>query len=163
LEKTPENFVDYVSEYDIDGDDLLYVFKSAKFTSEQKNTIINTVDSSLIIKNTRLLAVITRLIFDNEPFNIPNEILIAALTASLPADDRLKLFNMRYHLFSKVDIPLIFRTFPYPFSDIGVLHKNPVLPFNQENIYLANNLKSQNWIASVKEDRRGKRIINFKK
>lgn len=71
LENTPENFVDYISDYNIDGDDLLYVFKSEKFSSEQKNAIINTVDSSLIVKNIRLLSVITRLIFDNEPFNVP--------------------------------------------------------------------------------------------
>jgi len=163
LETTPENFVDYISEYDIDGDDLLYVFKSAKFTLEQKNTIINTVDSSLIVKNIRLLSVITRLIFDNEPFDVPKEILMAALTVSLSADDRIKLFNMRYRLFAKAEIPIIFKTFPYPFSDIGVLHKSPVIPFSQENTYLANNLKSQNWIASVKDEKRGKRIINFKK
>jgi hypothetical protein len=96
-------------------------------------------------------------------FNVPQEIPVAALTASLPAKDRIKLFNMHYYLFSKAEIPVIFSTFPYPFSDIGVLHKSPVLPYNQENIYLANNLKSQNWIASVKDDKRGKIIINFKK
>lgn len=163
LETTPENFVDYISEYDIDGDDLLYVFKSAKFSPEQKSTIINTIDSSLIINNIRLLSVITRLIFDNEPFNVPKEILMAALTVSLPTDDRIKLFNMRYLLFTKVEIPVIFKTFPYPFSDIGVLHKSPVIPFGPENIYLANNLKNQKWIANMKDEKRGKRIINFKK
>ncbi len=163
LENTPENFVDYLSEYDIDGDDLLYVFKSEKFSSEQKNTIINTVDSSLIVKNVTLLSVVTRLIFDNEPFNVSKEILVAALTVSMSIDVRIKLFNMRYRLFTKAELPVIFKTFPYPYSDIGVLLKSPVIPFSQENSYLANNLKNQKWIASVKDEKHGKRIINFKK
>lgn len=91
------------------------------------------------------------------------EILVATLTVSLPADNRIKLFNMRYRLFTKAEISIIFKTFPYPFSDIGVLYKSPVIPPTQENIYLANNLESQKWIARVKDEKHGKRIINFKK
>lgn len=163
LEKTPNDFLDSILDYDIDDKDLSYILESNKFTTESKNLIINTLDSTIIIKNQSVLKSIVNLIFIKPNFAVSKEIIKASLKSQLPPDDKIKLFNMNYKMFEKKDIPEIFKTFPYPYSDIGVLHKGPVIPFSKENNFLANNLKSENWIANVKDEKHGKRIINFKK
>lgn len=163
LDKAVEDILDYLDDYNLDGDDIKHIINSSAFTKEQKGIIVNKIDPVFILEKPATLLQIGKFIVTNFPFSVPKSILIGALQQGLPINDRVKLFNMHYKQFIATDIPLIFQTFPYDYKDIGKLTYSPVIDDEVENKYLANNLLERKFIANVKDDKRGIRIINFKK
>lgn len=163
LVKSKNDFLADIAAWELDARDVDFLMRSGSFTPAEKKDIIDIVGTELIISDVNILKAITKLIFDHHPFTVNKQILIAALQQSQAINDRVKLFNMHYSLFSKTDVPTIFSTFPYPYSDIGVLFTSPVIDFGTENDYLAKNLKAKGFTASFKEEKKGIRIINFKK
>jgi hypothetical protein len=163
LNKAANDVVDYVEDYKLDCDDIKYIMSSNAYTKEQKNVILNKIDPEIILAKPPTLLQIAKFIHANFPFNVPKSILIGALQQSLPIHDRVQLFNMHYMIFNAADILAIFQTFPNDYSDIGRLKYSPVIPKEGENELLAKNLYGRGFIANYKEDKRGIRIINFKK
>lgn len=163
LENTSEYFLAAISDYELDANDIRYLLESLAFSASEKNTIIITVDEDIIIASGQVLKIIAKLIFENFPYSIPRSILIAILQQSLSLNDRVKLFNMHFKQFVIADISAIFKTFPYPYSDIGVVFTSPVIDYGKENEFLANNLKQKGFIANSKNEKKGIRLINYKK
>lgn len=163
LEKSKADVLANIAAYELDAGDISYILRSESFTPAEKKGVIEAMDADLIINNANILKSIVKLIFDHHPFLVSKQILIAALQQSLPVNDRVRFFNMHYNSFAKADIPVIFKTFPYPYSDIGVLYTSPVIDHDKENGFLATNLKSRGFIANSKDEKKGIRIINFKK
>lgn len=163
LDKAATDVIDYLEDYVLDGDDIKYIFNSDVYSKEQKNLIINKIDPEIILVNPATLLQLGRFILANFPFSVPKSIVIGALQQALPINDRVQLFNMHYTAFNAADIPAIYQTFPPEYSDIGRLTYSPVIPKERENEFLAKNLYDRKFIANYKEDKRGIRIINFKK
>lgn len=163
LVKSKNDFLTEIADYELNASDVNFLMRSDSFTPAEKKDIIDIVGNDLIVGDGNILKAITKLIFDHHPFMVNKQILTAALQQSQPINDRVKLFNMYYSLFSKAEIPSIFSTFPYPYSDIGVLFTSPVIDYGAENEYLAKNLKAKGFTANFKEEKKGIRIINFKK
>ena len=163
LLKSKNDFLADIAAFELDTADLNYLMRSSGFIPAEKKDIIEATEIDLIISDANVLKAIAKLIFDHHPFTVDKTILVAILQQSLPVNDRVKLFNMHYKLFTKADIPTIFSTFPYPYSDIGVLYTSPVIDYGTENGYLARNLKSEEFTANYKEEKKGIRIINYKK
>jgi KAP family P-loop domain len=163
LEKSKADFLADIEAFAPDANDINNVLESASFTPDEKKELIESIDVDLIVGSNKILKTISKLIFNHHPFKVSKQILIAVLQQSLAIGDRVKLFNMHYTQFNNADIPVIFKTFPYPYSDIGVPYTSPVIDHGQENAFLANNLKGKNFIANVKNDKKGIRLINFKK
>lgn len=163
LEAVPETFVENIATYELDSEDLLHLINSEEFTMEQKNTILETVDAPMITNSRNVLTAIVNLKFKDSALKVSKSVREAIFKNLISVDDRVKFFNMYYLLYTRTEIQGIFSSFPYPYSDIGVIYKNPVLPFGQENEYLSNNLVSKGFVANTKPDKKGYRIINFKK
>lgn len=163
LIKSKNDFLTEIANYELEASDINFLMRSGSFTPAEKKDIIDIVGTELIASDGNILKAITKLIFDHHRFTVDKEILIASLKQPQPINDRVKLFNMHYQSFNKAEIPAIFSTFPYPYSDIGVLYTSPVIDYGDENRYLVNNLKSKGFIANSKDEKKGIRIINFKK
>lgn len=163
LDAVPEAFLENIASYELDSEDLRHIIDSEGFTTEQKNTIFETVDASLITDSRNVLTAIVKLKFKDSTLKVSKSIREAIFKTVISVDDRVKFFNMHYQFYTKTETREIFASFPYPYSDIGVIYKSPVLPFGKENEYLSNNLVSKGFIANTKPDKKGYRIINFKK
>lgn len=163
IESNPAAFEENLSSFEIDGNDILFCLHSEKLPIHLKGTIVESSDLTIISSNVKILNRIVELSFNYPKFLVPKDVIIAALKMISSVDNRVKLFNMRFEEFSKSEIQDVFKSFPYPYSDIGVLHKSPVIPFGKENTFLANNLRSKKVIANTKDENKGIRLINFKK
>lgn len=163
LEISKTEFMAAITDFDIDANDIDYVLSSDEFIAQDKETILSAVENDVIAASPKVLRSIAKLIFKHFPFTISKEALISVIKQPLPTTDRVKLFNMHFKQFSMADVVAVFKTFPYPYSDIGVLYTSPVIDYGTENNYLANNLKAGGFIANTKEEKRGIRIINKKK
>ncbi len=163
LDKLRAVFIANIEGFSPDAADVAAVLKSKVFSMAEKNKVIQSVSDELLTRSREVLRELMRLIFTDPSFKVAKNLLIAALQQPFPVQERVKLFNMHYKIFAKEDILKIFGTFPYPYGDIGVLHKSPVVDHEQENRYLATNLKERHFISNVSEEKKGIRIINFKK
>ena len=163
IEKYSADFLGAIDDFPVDGNDIAFLLRSVAFTPEEKNTIITSVDQSIILKSTASLNEIASLIFAHHPFTIPKDILMGVLQQARPVQERVKLFNMHYKLLSKPDIQNIFSTYPYPYSDIGVTYKSPTIDFTAENRFLEHNLKELKFISNSKDEKKGIKLISFKK
>jgi len=100
---------------------------------------------------------------ENPTWVVEKDTLKHILMHSLATAERVQLFNTRFRLFDRQDVTQILSGLPYPFSDIAVFGKRPLLDHGQENGYLANNLKALGYISKAEDERKGIRISTFKK
>jgi hypothetical protein len=163
IERSKKELFEKLEQFTLDSSDVVGILKSVKFTLQEKNTLVNHVNDILLVNNRQVQTELMRLIFDHASFKVPEMVLLSLLKTSFPIGQRVKLFNMHYQQFTTAQMAEIFATFPDPFDDIGVRYKSPVIPYGTENGYLANNLRSKNFIANIKEEKKGIRLISFKK
>lgn len=162
-EQNITDFVDAIDEYSLDADDLIALLRSRAFTDIQKQTILESVDESLILNRTSLLVVAGRLALGSNVFKLSKTLLMAVLTKTLDVSERVKLFNMNFTKFRNNDVTDFLEKMPTPYSDIAVKGRRPVLEHGQENGYFANNLLALGYISKYEEERKGIRISTFKK
>lgn len=148
--------------YKFDGGDITHILKSEKFDLPNKLAVIETVEESIIIRNTGAVGELRRLMFNHHPLPISKTLMIAVLNQYAPLNQRIQLFNMYYKAFDGNDAQAIFGNFPAPYNKIGIRHTSFVIDSAAELQYLANNLQETEMIVNHKPDKKGIKIINFK-
>jgi hypothetical protein len=163
VETNRSNFFEQFASYELKTSDVYAILRSAKFTVPEKKRLIELVDEALITGYSHSLELITDLIFGTKELIVTKTIITAALRSKMANEKRVKLFNMHFQQYTKDELPEIFTTFPYPYSDIGIKYRSPLISYAQEDVYLAKNLRTLNFIASIKEEKKGIRLFSFKK
>ncbi len=163
LEKWHTDFVKKIADFELDEADQVKLLQSTSFTMQEKQTIYQSLKTTEIVASKNLSITVGTLLLENVSWIIDKETLKHILTHSLRTVERIKLFNTRFKLFGKADVTEILKAMPQPYSDIAIPGKRPVLDHGQENQYLANNLKTLDYISRSENERKGIRINTFKK
>lgn len=162
-EQWKADFMDRLDEFETDEDDTIAFLKSQQFTSAEKNTILNQLEDTIIIENVELLPIIRELILSNRQFTVSNLVLINILRGSHRIDRKVKLLSLRISSFSKDEITNIIGSWPYPYDDIVIKGKRPLLPKNEEIWELSQLLIRFGIIKNATSDDNGIRISTFRK
>lgn len=163
LEKRHIDFVKKIPDFELEESDQVALLRSAAFSLAEKQLIYESLSDEEIVAGRNLAAAVGKILVDNPSWVINKDTLKHILTHSLSIPDRVQLFNTRFRSFGKADITEILSSWPYPYSDIAVLGKRPVLDHGRENGFLANNLAALGYISKLENERKGVRISTFKK
>lgn len=143
---------------------MIALLRSRAFTDIQKQTILESVDESLILNRTSLLVIAGRLALGSNMFKLSKPLLMAILTKTLDVPERVKLFNMNFTKFRNSDVTDFLPKLPTPYSDITVKvadqfwntnKKMDILPVIYYHLDI--------YISKYKEERKGIRSSTFKK
>lgn len=157
------DFTERLDEFEIDVDDTIALLKSTKFSSAEKNTILNELEDDIIIENVELCSIIRELILNNPQFTVSNLVLINVLRGSLSIDRKVKLLILRISTLNNHEITDIIGSWPYPYEDIVIKGKRPLLPKEDENWELSQFLIKYNLIKNASAEKSGIRISTFRK
>jgi len=158
-------FLKSISDYEIDQDDFFLLISSNGLSSEEKNLILNDLDESIIISNSNTLVKIGNLILESSLFSISSSILKRVLlTNSISVKHKIKILALKQ---SQLDSDLLtdfLNSLGEPFEEITISGKKPLLDYNEENLKLAEILKTEDYISNFKiEEDKGIRIYTFRK
>jgi hypothetical protein len=158
-------FLKSISDYEIDQDDFYLLISSNELSSEEKNLILTELDESIVISNSNTLAKIGNLILDSSSFSISSSILKRVLlTNSISLKHKIKILALKQ---SQLDSDLLtdfLNSLSEPFEEITISGKKPLLDYNEENVMLAEILKTEDYISNFKiEEDKGIRIYTFRK
>ncbi|TWJ04543.1 hypothetical protein JN11_00252 [Mucilaginibacter frigoritolerans] len=158
-----ESFIINIENYPLDAEDLIKLLRSDRFDIGQKLVILYSVDENLVIVNTTLLNIVGRLAITYTTFKLQKKTLMAVLTKALMLSERIKLFNMNFKSFSIAEVTPILQLLQPPYSEIAIKGRRPLLPYDEENNYFVNNLKTLEYISKRTDEKKGIRISTFQK
>jgi len=154
---------DQLDDFDLTVAEVSHILRSDEFDETQKQRILDWKGEDQIIESEEILRALYPLVMTNNPLTVSKAILIAMLQADENIASRIKLFNTYHRSFGPLDTVTIFEHFPSPFKKIGERHKSfTIEEMNEENRFLAINLKEREMISSYKIDAKGIKIVNFK-
>lgn len=159
------NFLRSVSDYEIDQDDLYLLITSNKLSNEEKNLILDNIDESIVISNSNTLVKIGNLIVESSAFSISYSILKKVLLTNIISEKyRIKILALKQSQLDSVLITDFLNSLSEPFDEITISGKKPLLDYNEDNLKLAEILKTKDYISNFKiEEDRGIRIYTFRK
>ncbi|WP_353076637.1 hypothetical protein [Flavobacterium sp.] len=159
LENYIEDYLESFDEYTIDGVDLSELIVSSEFSVDQKIELLEKCDESLISTIQNNINLVSDFVITNTFSVISNSLLECLVTKSTNKINRIKIFNKYNSKISNNILSEFLQSLGYPYTDILMLKKRPVLTSNQHNIELATILKSKGLISKHKEEKDGIRII----
>lgn len=163
LTKHHADFVERISEFELEDNDLQLLLESTALKPEEKEAVYLTISAERITRKSVFAKLIGELLIQHPGWQIENPQLIEILSSPLSMANTVKLFNMNFKRFSREEVTSILKIWPSPYSEIAVPGKRPLLDHNEENGFFANNLKTLKYISKVEGERRGIRISTFKK
>lgn len=149
--KKPETYIADFEKFEIDNEDLLLILNSKLFSIKQKLEVILKVEKSLIFEKTESSNKVCEILSGNSKIDIDYEFIKNLFSKSNHIGDRLRIFNIYFKDFSKLNIDELLNLLPKPFSTITEKGKRPEIGKTAIEIEFAKNLKDIGYISSIKE------------
>jgi hypothetical protein len=149
--KKPETYINDFENYEIDSKDLLLILNSNSFSIKQKIEIILKVEKSLIFEKTETSDKVCDILSGTSKLDIDYEFIKNLFSKSKNIGNRLKVFNIYFKDFSKLNIDELLNLLPTPYSTITKKGKRPEIGKSVIEIEFAKNLKNIGYISSIKE------------
>ncbi|QOG02295.1 hypothetical protein [Flavobacterium sp. MDT1-60] len=156
--KKPETYITDFEKYEIDNMDLLSLLNSSSFSVKQKIEIILKVDNSLIFEKVGTSEKVCEILSETSKLEIEYEFIKNLFSKSKHISNRLKIFNIYFKYFSKLNIDELLSLMPTPFSTITKKGKRPEIGKSVIEIEFAKNLKNFGYISSIKESENNLKI-----
>lgn len=149
--KKTETYISDFENYEIDNKDLLLILNSNSFSIKQKIEIILKVEKSLIFEKTETSDKVCDILSGTSKLDIDYEFIKNLFSKSKNIGNRLKIFNIYFKDFSKLNIDELLNLLPTPYSTITKKGKRPEIGKSVIEIEFAKNLKNIGYISSIKE------------
>lgn len=156
--KKPETYISDFDKYEIDNEDLLLILNSSEFSTKQKIQIILKVEDVLIFEKTETSDKVCEILSGTSKLEIDFEFIKNLFSKAKHIGNRLKIFNIYFSNFSKINIDELLNLLPTPFSIITKKGKRPEIGKSVIEIEFANNLKNIGYISSIKETEKNLKI-----
>ena len=151
LKRNTQKFIETLSEYSLDKDDMLSLLDSAEFNSQQKILLIQSIENELIIGDRELSNAICNILATQSYIELDFDFLKSLLQYGRLIENRLKLFILQIHRLENEQITESLSVLGEPYSDIAINRKRPSLPKNQLNFDFVHKLQERDYISSFKE------------
>jgi hypothetical protein len=151
LKRNALKFIETLSEYSLDKNDILSLLDSVEFNSQQKMLLIQSIENDLIIGDIELINAICNILATQPYIELDFDLLKSLLQYARSMDNRLRLFILQIHQLSSEQITELLNVLGEPYSDIAINGKRPSLPKNQLNFDFVNKLQEKDYISTYKE------------
>lgn len=163
LEYYANAFIANIEIYELNAADSLKLLNSESFSPEQKiEIIINTVESS-ITSNKTLTDKTCEIVVNSDVFAISPTLLNYLAINTTNVKDKISLFNKYSNKFKFNEISVFIQSLHYPYSDIAIKRKRPLIENNQVNTIFVTKLKAHNYISKFDFEEKGIRVSTFVK
>jgi hypothetical protein len=164
IEKHKKKYLEDISSYILDSSDLELVLKSSKFTANEKERILGSVQENVILSNAENIKIIVRLVLSNWPFKISNTLTKSILLSdSANTSDRISFFNFTNNQLELDVITEFLNSLEVPYSEIAINGKRPLIDSNPVNLKFCEVLKEREYISSFEKIKESIRISTFRK
>ncbi len=154
------NFIDYK----FDEDDIIELLKSNKIPLDIKSNIVSSAEKEVLISNSKITYLIGKHLLQESNFTKDKELVKEILLLSKLTDtERISLLIVKEKLLSNNEITEILSKLSYPYSDISIKGKRPVIDISDQNFRLAITLQLKGYISKYETEKKGIRISTFKK
>lgn len=147
--KNISTFIKKINEYKLSAKDAISLLTDQRINDPEKIGIINSLANELITGQQQLADTICKLI-SNIQTKISFEKLKKILTYSSMSKEKIILLINQISQLSEEEITSILTIMGSPYSLITEHGKRPTIPLSNENIEIAEKLKSANYISSYK-------------
>ncbi len=162
-EKRPVFVSSNIDKFSFDPSEVIATLESDKFTLEQKDKILGTLDPAVIISKSLMLKRIGHIIFEGGKLVISTNIKKAVLKCPLVSlDIKVNLYIKWASDFPSRDFFEIVGTWGEGFSDIQRNGKQAVIKDTAQNWVFASLVQGKGFISTPKTDKKGIRIYNRK-
>lgn len=151
LKRNTQKFIETLSEYSLDKNDILSLLYSTEFNSQQKIRLIQSIENDLIIEDRELSNAVCNILATYPYIELDFDLLKSLLQYGQSMDNRLKMFVLQSHQLNSEQTTELLNVLGEPYSDIAINGKRPSLPKNQLNFDLVNKLQEKDYISSFKE------------
>lgn len=151
LKRYTQKFIETLSEYSLDKNDVLSLLDSTEFNSQQKILLIQSIENDLIIGDRELSNAVCNILATYPYIELDFDLLKSLLQYGCSMDNRLKMFVLQSHQLSSEQTTELLNVLGEPYSDIAINGKRPSLPKNQLNFDLVNKLQEKDYISSFTE------------
>lgn len=153
-----------IANYNLEGDDVLAILKSGKFTNIEKSAVINEISEGLIQSDKRLSFEIGKLLLSDSKLEIPATVVNFVLqNVELGTEARVFIFNAKEQVITNESIEQFLISLGEPFAEITINDKRPRIPSSTIYMEFAQLLARRKIISSYDPDEKGIRIYTFKK
>jgi len=155
--KSPDDFsLDQETEFE-------QLFDSKKLSQDEKLKLINSVDSAIITKNSKLSELIGSLVIKFSDYKLNFELLNALIKNGPSTSLSVKLINNQFEHILPSGLTLYLINLGKPYSDITVKGKSPRLKNDDDNYKLISNLERTGYISSFNKTISGLLKVNTKR
>ncbi|WDF61653.1 hypothetical protein PQ462_09740 [Flavobacterium sp. KACC 22758] len=151
LIKYPTKYISEFDQYAIDNEDLLLILTSEIFLNNQKIDIILKVDKDLIIEDVETSDKVCEILANNPKLDLNYDFIKNLFCNAKDIYNRLKIFNIYFNEFSKINIDELLQLLPYPYSAIAIKGKRPEIGITNTDRELVQNLLNIKYISSKKD------------
>lgn len=162
LERDPGKVISDLALFNIDENDALSILNSTKFSTVQKNTVVNYLPLETIKLNMPLVAKIGTLIANVKDFAVAHEV-VAYILGTVNVDTAMPVLNKHFGDFSVGEIESFISSWPNPYKGITIKGKRPWLAGGPLHWEFVQKLLKAQIISKAKDEKGGIRISTFLK
>lgn len=164
IEKNQSEFINNLSNYNLNKTTILNILKSKIVDINIKNQLISGIDIQIILDNLDILNEIGELLSEHRELKTSKQIIITALTKSqITIEEKVNIFNLNKELLDHSDINNVLLEWGKPYSELTINGKRPSLLKSTYNSELVGYLKESNFISSFKETNNKIQVSTFNK
>ncbi|SFL60734.1 hypothetical protein SAMN05216357_1335 [Porphyromonadaceae bacterium KH3CP3RA] len=161
LERQPNKFIEELSDYTFDSNDISQILQSSKLGIEQKILVIQNTDKALIIAHEELSNIVCELLSKHNPIGIDSDLFTGLIRNIRSINNKIRLINTYFDSFDEGIITESLTLLGDPYSEIVNRGKKPSIPNNAATLTLVQKLQSNNYISSFKEKEEKIKIYTF--
>jgi hypothetical protein len=164
IEEKKNLFLLKINDFNVDQEDVFLLLSSRKLTDKEKNLIVKNIQESTITSNPRSVKLLGELINRNSSFSISESLLNEVLgNNDLSTIQKIDIFYAKHRQLNKNDITEFLNSLGKPYSDIALYGKMPLISDIAMNRKLVELLFSLKYISRFKNEKKGIRILTFRK
>ncbi|MBD7911967.1 hypothetical protein [Clostridium cibarium] len=146
IERNLKDYLEDISSYEVDEEDLCKILKLQKITTENIQEIINHIKVDLI--NRELSKVIAEVILSNNKNIILEDNIYKKVFDQINPEDKISLIIKNSGIMEKGIIKESLDNLGYPFNEINLSKKRVKIDYDEKILNLAIALKESNYISS---------------
>lgn len=151
LEKYPQKFIEAQTGYTLDGAEILALLNSSEFNQQQKVSIIQNTDSSIIVENEELSNVISNILAECQCIKLDFDVFENLIRFGNQMVNKLKLIYNYIDSLDDAEIRTLLSLLTWPYSDVAQKGKKPTLEKSELILKILNKLMDRGLISSFKE------------
>lgn len=164
IEEYKSYFLENLSDYDIDTNDIELILKSDIFNSSEKNTVLLSIDEDTILENDENLKAICELAISGNKFILSDSLVEEIVLCSEVSSDKLiRFYNINWRQIDASITRDFIDNLGEPFSIINIKGKRPSIEESVENTSFLSNLKIRGVISNYKTVKNKLKISTFLK